>query len=133
MIVISFALFIAASQADNYARGFLLALAGAMVPLAGAVVMILTKMQRWRRMGFDLGLVLQGSGAYPDFTGRYEGKRLTVLRRIDPYARGAKDSTVLRLEGHGEVRLPGTVGSAETVRSVLEPLLHQKTTEPVAA
>ncbi len=122
LIVISLACFITASQAENYAQGFVWALAGALVPIFGALYLIVKRLIAWRSMGQDLGLIIQGDGAYPDMAGLYRGKRLLILRRIDPYARGARDSTVLRVEGHPEIRLPGTVARATTVEGVLAPL-----------
>ncbi len=124
LLTISLAFFVMAALQDNYAFGFLLAICGALVPGAAALLLLLIGVQRWRSMGRALGLVQTGTGMYPDLGGRFQGKRLTILRRIDPYARGVRDSTVLRLEGHAEVRLPGTVRDADVVRSVLTPLLE---------
>ncbi len=124
LLAISLVFFVMAALADNYAIGFLLAICGALVPAAGGGLLIVLKVARWRTMAKGLGLVKKASGMYPDLTGKYHGLRLTVLRRIDPYARGVRDSTVLRLEGHNEVRLPGTVTDAAVVHGVLAPLLE---------
>lgn len=102
-----------------------LAVGGVMVPLIAIIILQISNMVRWRSMGRRLGLVAHGGGAYPDLVGPYRGRRLIVMRRSDTTGMGPRLSTVVRLEGVQELRLPGLIANDDTVRGVLEPFVDR--------
>ncbi len=111
------------ARSDDQALAW--AAGGVMVPIVAIVLLQLAHMLRWRGMGKRLGLVPQGNGAYPDLAGPYKGRRLVIMRRSDPTGMGPRLSTIVRLEGVQELRLPGVIADPATVRSVLKPFLER--------
>lgn len=133
VLAISIAFWIAAAFADNDAQALFLLVIGASVPAFGIVVLTMMRMARWRSMATELGLVVSAGGAYPDLIGRYQGKRLSVTRRQNPYGNGPRVMTVVRLEGMPEIRMPGIITRASTVTGILAPLLESRGSRPRAS
>lgn len=122
LVAVSVVLFALAATADTLQKAFMFAVLGALAPTLGIGAATLARMWAWRRMGQELGLRPLEHGAFPDFAGKVDGRRLLVGRRADIYAPGRRETTVIRYEGSPEIRLPGLVVKARTVQQLLAPL-----------
>ncbi len=115
--------FLLATTAGSDDAAMAWAILGAIVPIIGIGVVHASNLLRWRRMGAALGLVANGGGAYPDMSGPYRGRRLVIMRRRDNTGLGPRLSTIVRLEGVQELRLPGFVADAGVVKGILKPFV----------